>query len=323
MDNEERAIEAQEAAERAAPTPIADSISLIAVTQLPIIEERLRDYKAEIEATVAEAKSMVATPDTIQAVKAKRAELRKQFDDLDKRRIAVKNLILEPYERFNKVYKECVEMPFKDADATLKATVDGFEGELKAQALKKLKANYDEHCQLEGIDWLTFDQALTRSGVKISMADTKTKEPRKAMDALAEFVSKIALGMEAVRKMEDSAEIMVEFKKCLDAGQAAAIVAERKRRIQEAAEAEDRRKEEAVRQQEMVAKVETAAPTPTPVAAPTAVQAPELMTDRPIGYWKKMSFTLYFRNPGEYEKVLPALRQLKEILKQEEIHYGK
>ena len=323
MNNEDRAIEAMDAAERAIQAPFSDSKTLIAVTQLPIIEERLRDYKTEIEAAVSEAKSMVATADTIQAVKAKRAELRKQFEDLDKRRIAVKSMILEPYERFNKVYDECVKRPFADADATLKATVDGFEGELKAAAYEKLKANYDEHCQLEGIDWLPFDEAMRRSGVKIGMADTKTKTTRKAMDALAEFISKVALGMEAVRKMDDSAEIMVEFKKCLDAGQAAAIVAERKRKIQESAEAENRRKEEAARQQEMVAKVEAAAPTPAPVAAPTAVQAPELMTDRPTGYWKKMSFTIYFRNPGEYEKVLPALRQLKEILKQEEIQYGK
>lgn len=322
MDNEERAIEALEAAERAAAAPVADSKTLIAVTQLPIIEERLRDYKAEIEAIVAEAKTMVATPDTIQAVKAKRAELRKQFDDLDKRRIAVKNLILEPYDRFNKVYDECVKRPFADADATLKATVDGFEGELKAAAEEKLRDSYYEHCQLEGIDWLPFDQALRFSGVKISMADTKTKTPRKAMDALAEFISKVALGMEAVRKMDDSAEIMVEFKKCLDAGQAAGIVAERKRKIQEAAESENRRKEEAARQQEMVAKVEAAAPAPAPVAAPTAVQALPT-TEEPLTFWKKMSFTIYFRNPGEYGKLLPALRQLKEILVQEGIQYGK
>ena len=85
MDNKERISEAQEAAEMTtAPAPsVADSKSLIAVTQLPVIEERLRDYKAEIEATVADAKKMVATPDTIQAVKTKRAELRKQFDALD------------------------------------------------------------------------------------------------------------------------------------------------------------------------------------------------------------------------------------------------
>ena len=321
MDNEEMSIQALEAAERAAAAPVADSKALIAVTQLPIIEERLRDYKAEIEAIVAEAKTMVATPDTIQAVKAKRAELRKQFDDLDKRRISVKNLILEPYERFNKVYKECVEMPFKDADATLKATVDGFEGELKAQALEKLKANYDEHCQLEGIDWLTFDQALTRSGVKISMADTKTKEPRKAMDALAEFISKVALGMEAVRKMDDSAEIMVEFKKCLDAGQAAAIVAERKRKVREAAEAEERRKADAARQQEMVERVEAIAPTPVPAPAPAPVPVATPAAD-PANVWKSMHFTIFFKNPEEFQKVRPALSELKRILVQEGIKYG-
>lgn len=315
MDKEEKIIEAQEAAERASPAPISDSKSLIAVTQLPIIEERLRDYKAEIEATVAEAKSMVATPDTIQAVKAKRAELRKQFDDLDKRRIAVKNLILEPYERFNKVYEECVKRPFADADATLKATVDTFEGELKAAAYERLKENYTEHCQLEGIDWLTFDQALTRSGVKISMADTKTKEPRKAMDALAEFVSKISLGMEAVRKMEDSAEIMVEFKKCLDAGQAAAIVAERKRRIQEAAEAENRRREEAARQQEMVAKVKAAAPTPAPVAAPTAAPTPVADPTQAERVFPEFRFTVYNCTRSQ-------LLKIRDYLKQEGIKYA-
>lgn len=325
MDNEERAIEAQEAAEMAITMPtVADDKSLIAVTQLPIIEERLRDYKAAIEKTVADAKSMVATAETVQAVKNTRADLRKQFDALDKRRIAVKDLILEPYERFNAVYKECVATPFQEADTALKATVDSFEGELKSKALKKLEANYNEHCQLEGIDWIPFDQALTKSGVKIGMADTKTKEPRKAMDALANFVSRIAVGMDQVRQMEDSAEIMVEFKKCLDAGQAAATVQERKRRIREAQEAEERRREETARQREMQARVEAAAPTPAPppINAPAPVATPPQAAEQPM-CWKKMSFTIYFRNQEEYQKVLPELKALKEKLVQEGIQYGK
>ena len=325
MDNEERAIEAQEAAEMAITLPTAaDDKSLIAVTQLPIIEERLRDYKAEIEKTVADAKSMVATAETVQAVKNTRADLRKQFDTLDKRRIAVKDLILEPYERFNAVYKECVATPFQEADAALKATVDSFEGELKSKALKKLEANYNEHCKLEGIDWIPFDQALTKSGVKIGMVDTKTKEPRKAMDALANFVSRIAVGMDQVRQMEDSAEIMVEFKKCLDAGQAAATVQERKRRIREAQEAEERRREETARQREMQARVEAVAPIPAPppITPPAPVATPPQAAEQQM-CWKKMSFTIYFRNQEEYQKVLPELKALKEKLVQEGIQYGK
>lgn len=324
-DNEEKIIDAQEKAELAITLPeAADDKSLIAVKQLPIIEERLRDYKAEIEKTVADAKSMVATADTVQAVKSTRASLRKQFDALDKRRIAVKNLILEPYDRFNAVYRECVEKPFSEADAALKATVDGFEGELKAKAMERLQAHYTELCALEGIDWLTFDEALRRSGVKVGMADTRTKEPRKAMDAMAEFTSKIACGLDAVRKMEDSAEIMVEFKKTLDAGQAAAIVQERKRRVREAEEAEAKRREETARQREMQARVEAAAPTPAPppINAPAPVAAPPQAAEQPM-CWKKMSFTIYFRNQEEYQKVLPELKALKEKLVQEGIQYGK
>lgn len=326
MDNEERAIEAQEAAEMAITLPtVADDKSLIAVTQLPIIEERLRDYKAAIEATVADAKKMVATPDTIRAVEAKRAELRKQFKALDNRRIEVKNLILIPYDRFNAVYKECVEKPFSTADEALKSTIDGYKGELKAAALEKLEANYKEHCQLEEIDWLPFDQALTRSGVKITMDDCKTKEPRKAMDALANFVSKVALGMDQVRKMEDSAEIMVEFKKCLDAGQAAAIVQERKRRIREAQEAEERRKEETARQREMAAKVEAIAPPPITEAPPPLAAEPtrSITVAAQPDCWKSLRFTIYFRSQEEYQKVLPELKALKEKLVQEGIQYGK
>ena len=140
----------------------------------------------------------------------------------------------------------------------------------------------------------------------------------KAMEALAEFVSKVALGIDSIRKMEDSAEILVEFKKCLDAGQAAAIVAERKRKVREAAEAEERRKADAVRQQEMVERVEAIAPTPVRAPAPVPVATPSA---DPANVWKSLHFTIFFKNPEEFQKVRPALSELKKILIQEGIRY--
>lgn len=328
MDKEERIIEEQMALEEAKPTAQAtDLISMaqITVTQLPIIEERLRDVKAAVEATVADAKSMVATPDTIQAVKARRAELNKQFDTLDAQRKAVKEQITAPYNRFDAVFKECIAVPFKEADQALKATVDGFEGELKAKAMKKLEDYYYELCALDQIDFLTFEQAIARGKIKIELADCRKKKPTKAMDALANFMGSIAIGRDAISKMEDSAEIMVEFEKCLDAGQAAGIVAERKRKVREAAEAEERRNgEETARQREMQARVEAAAPIPAPppITPPAPVATPPQAAEQPM-CWKKMSFTIYFRNQEEYQKALPELKALKEKLVQEGIQYGK
>lgn len=327
MDKEERIIEEQMALEEAMPTAQAtDLIAMahITVTQLPIIEERLREVKAAVEATVADAKSMVATPDTIQAVKARRAELNKQFDTLDAQRKAVKEQITAPYNRFDAVFKECIAVPFKEADQALKATADGFDGELKAKAMKKLEDYYYELCALDQIGFLTFEQAIARGKIKIELADCRKKKPQKAMDALANFMGSIAIGRDAISKMEDSAEIMVEFEKCLDAGQAAATVQERKRRIREAQEAEERRREETARQREMQARVEAAAPTPAPppINAPAPVTTPPQTAEQPM-CWKKMSFTIYFRDQEEYQKVLPELKALKEKLVQEGIQYGK
>lgn len=81
---------------------------LIRVTQLPVIEEQLWAVKDSVEAAVLEAASMVCTEDTIQSVKERRAELRKQFDALEERRKAVKKIKLAHYERFESALY-CIE----------------------------------------------------------------------------------------------------------------------------------------------------------------------------------------------------------------------
>lgn len=294
-----------------------DETALIAVTQLPIITERLRDVKTAVEATVEEAKSMVATADTIQAVKARRADLNKQFTELETQRKAVKAQIMEPYNRFEAVYKECISEPFRDADLSLKATVDEFEGAIKKRALDRLESYYRELCSMEGIDWLAFPQAMRMSGVKITLADCKTREPRKAMEALANFVSKIGLGLDQIRKMADSAEIMVEFRKTLDAGTAVATVQERKREMERTAAEEEARKEEEARRQEMIAKVRAYTP---PTATPEAAPAP---IGEDASFPPMIGFKIYFKTAAEYQTVRPILVQLRDTLKREGIQYGK
>lgn len=285
-----------------------EATDLIAVTQLPIIEERLRDVKATVEAAVAEAKSMVATEETIQAVKNRRSELNKQFDALEEKRKAVKAQIMEPYNRFEAVYKECITVPFTEADKSLKATVDGFENELKDKTVQRLKDYYAELCAAERIDWLPFMKAMEYGKIKVGVTDAKKNTPRKLMNAVANVVSTIATGMDQIRKMEDSAEIMAEYKACLDVGKAVATVQERKRKVQEEKEAAEKRKEWERKREEAIAKVDAASPAPVAVAAP-----------QPLN--KSMSFKIFFKTVEEYEKVKPILKQLKETLIREGIQY--
>lgn len=302
----------QIAIEEPAETTDLISMAQITVTQLPIIEERLRSVKDAVLETVAEAKSMIATADTVQAVKTRRAELNKQFAALEEQRKTVKQQIMAPYDKFNEIYKLCIEKPFRDADAALKNTVDDFEGELKKKALARLEEYYGELCSLEQIDWLPFEEALNRSGLKITMADCRTKEPRRAMDTLGAFLAGIGNGMEQIRMMDDAPEIVVEFKKTLDAGAAIATVAERKRKIREAAAAELKRREEEAARAEMAAKIEAAAPTPAPAPVATPTENPEQAEK----IWPEFRFTVY-------NCTRTQLIKIREFLKTEGIEYGK
>ena len=79
---------------------------LIAVRQLPIIEEQLRTLKDRWEQRALDAEAMVCTGDTIQAVKAFRADMRREFEEVEVLRKQAKQAVMEPYNRFEAVYRE-------------------------------------------------------------------------------------------------------------------------------------------------------------------------------------------------------------------------
>ena len=241
-----------------------EETALIEVRQLPIIAERLWQVKEQVELAVREAASMVCTEETVQTVKTKRAELRKQFDELEEQRKAVKTAVMGPYNEFERVYKDCISGPFKAADATMKATIDGYEQGLKDRCREALQDYFDELCAVHSIDFLPLDRALALGRVQITLADAKQKAPKKLMDTLREVVVRIDDGVRQIRELDDAAEILDEFKRQYDVGAAIAVVQARKRRIEAEREAEERRKADRERRDAAAAKVEAMAP---PVAA--------------------------------------------------------
>jgi len=197
--------------ETASELALAVSEDVFKVEQLPVISEHLRSVKDEIEAMTKEAAGMVCTEDTIQTVKTERAKLNRTFTDLDARRKEVKAAVMAPYDRFEAVFKECVTIPFKEADAALKEKVAEVETIQRDTCEERLRLYFGELCQLHGVDYISYEQA----GVKIDMASAKAKTPKKLMDKLGEFVAGVAVGADQIRQMDDAAEIMAEYKTCL------------------------------------------------------------------------------------------------------------
>ena len=147
--------------------------NLIVVKQLPIIEDQLRQVKASVDARVAQALALACTEATYKDVKKARAELNKEFQDLEARRREVKKAILAPYEAFEKLYKECAADAFTKADAELKAKIASVENGIKGAKRDEIVAFYNEYRASLNIpeDIAPFD----RCGINITMSDSLKK----------------------------------------------------------------------------------------------------------------------------------------------------
>lgn len=219
---------------------------LIKVTQLPIIEEQLRTAKEYVDKVVDEALSLICNEDTVQAVKTTRAELNKQFTAFEEQRKGVKAAVLDPYNRFEAVYKECVSDAYKRADAALKQKINDVESGMKRQCEAGLREYFTELCMAHHIDFVSFEQ----TGVSVSMADakSKTQPPKKLREQLSQFIAKIEQDVALIAGMDDADEIMEVFTRTLNATAAIGTVQERHRRIE--AERAARAEREAAQAQE-------------------------------------------------------------------------
>ena len=208
--------------------------TLMKVTQLPVIEEHLMSRKEQTEQRVAEAMSLVCTDETLTSVKNIRAEMNREFADAETQRKAIKAAIMEKYDSFESVYRECIADPYKRADADLKAKIDATESEIKSRCEEMLLGYFRELCAVNEIDFLSFGQ----TGVKVDMASARAKTPKKLMEQIKLKVDGVAQDMKTIGTMgENAPEIMVEYKNNLDLSLAISVVNERHRRAEEEREA--------------------------------------------------------------------------------------
>lgn len=221
------------------------ALQVIELQQLPIIVERLHSVKADIEQRTADALSLVCTEQTYKSVKDARAQLTKEFKEYEAQRIAVKDKILKPYTEFEKVYRECVTVPFQTADAELKRKITDVTSGIVAQKTDAVQEYYNELVAAAGIDWM--DDLTYRPKVNMSDSVTTLKKQAKA------FVDGIVSDVTAIDAMESSAEVMVEYRKNLDLPTAIKVVDNRHKALEEQRRLEEERR---VRQAEREAAAE-------------------------------------------------------------------
>ena len=198
---------------------------LIIIKQLPQIEEHLKELSTEIDKKVENAKSLVCTEENVKAIKQVRADLNKEFKEVETQRKAVKEQILAPYMQFEEVYKTYISEKYKSADMDLKQKIDSTENELKKQKEQEIKDYFEEYKAANNIDFVTYEQA------KINVTLTASKKSLKEQAKI--FIDKIRDDLQLIETQECKEEILVEYKQNLNVSRAIQEVANRHKLLEE------------------------------------------------------------------------------------------
>lgn len=219
---------------------------LIIVKQLPKIEEHLKDLSTEIDEKVSSAKSLVCTEENVKTIKQVRADLNKEFNDIEKQRKIVKEKVLAPYKQFEEVYKKYISEKYKTADADLKTKIDNIESELKVQKEQEIKDYFEEYKASKNIDFVTFKQA----NINITLTSSKKSLKEQAK----KFIDEIVDDLKLIETQDYKEEILVEYKQTLNISRAIQDVVNRHKLLEE----EKRKQEEKLKEQEELSKLTNA-----------------------------------------------------------------
>ena len=190
--------------------------------QLPIIQHSLYEIGKSVTERLAQLniENQIATEETVTALKKMRADLNKESAQFEEQRKGIKKAILTPYDDFEIIYKVEISEKFAKADETLRDKIREFENKIKEVKRNNLKEYFTELTEHENITWLTFD----RWNVEINLSTSEKNYKEKIL----EFVGKIVEDLDLINTEVHAAEIIVEYKKTLNASQAITGVRQRK-----------------------------------------------------------------------------------------------
>lgn len=239
---------------------------LIIIKQLPIIEAKVREISQAVAEKVETAESLVVTLDSKQTAKTIRATLNKEFDELETMRKAVKNAIMEPYNNFEKLYKEEIRTRYKGADATLKAKIAEIEDAEKAQTTELIKDYFDELVQ-------TIPSAVTRkilkfenAGIKVNLSSSLPQLEKQC----AEYVYRVADDVKTILGMNYSEELYHEYANHFDLARAIRTVNQKHKAMEETARMRQKEEQEQQAAEEHDRKVTEGITMPVEVPPPPA-----------------------------------------------------
>jgi hypothetical protein len=196
-----------------------DEIKLV---QVPVITHKLQEAGRKVSARLAELNidNLVANENSVKSLKNLRAELNKELKNFEEQRKFVKNGIMEPYAKFEGVYKEEIAEKYSGAIEKLKEKISLVENKIKDEKKASVVNYFNELCQSENIDFLTFDRLNIDINLSTSLKAYK--------EEVALSIEKVKSDIQLINTQEHPEEILVEYKKTMNVSQSIQDVQTRK-----------------------------------------------------------------------------------------------
>lgn len=194
----------------------------IVLVQSPVIAHALTEAGKGVTERLANLniENTIATIETVKGLKELRADLNKELADFESQRKLLKDGVLNPYNEFEAVYKAEISDKYKNAIELLKDKIAVVEDKIKEDKKEAVKGYFVELCLSEDIDFVSFNQL----GLEINLSTTEKSYKEKCND----FIMRISDDLKLIETQPNKAEILVEYKKTLNASKAIKDVQDRK-----------------------------------------------------------------------------------------------
>lgn len=276
-----------------------NNLSVVKVTQLPIIVEKLSLVREQIIEATEKALAMDCNEDTYKDIKKIKAQLNKDYNALEELRKNARKEILAPYEAFNSVYQTNVTDVFKPAERKLDAKIKLVESVISERLRVSAEDYFIELSNALAVPFLRFEDM----GLHITLSSSK----KKVFEQIDAYVNRVADDIENIKLLEDKDEVLFEYLNTTnyDLGRSLHIVNNRKNKIAELQKTEAERQADAEKQAEAVERVRAAVEeAKAQVTAPTVEETPK-------------TFTTKFTVTG----TLKQLQELKKYMDEKELKY--
>ena len=226
---------------------------LITLEQLPVIKYKLEQLSKEIKEKVDRVNKLVVNEDTVKETKQLRAELNKEFAELENQRKMVKNAIMQKYDEFEDIYKECVSNLYKNADSELKVKIDEVENQLKEDKKNELIEFFEQYKETYHLEFINFDDIGLNITLSASLKGLK--------DQIKDFCEKIDKDIKLIQIDENKDKMMLEYlRNGYDYQKAKLTLIEEQKQLEELKQKMEQKQEIEEQEQKVVEQVEMVVP---------------------------------------------------------------